>query len=523
MQEVIQNLIEQFVLETEKKIDKNPMQQAELIIQIGELIENKTSEEQYEVADAIYSLIQKEENYMMVIFMYSAVLQWKPEVSLMEELMDYVSGLKDIPWNTRYFLYYQISNRIFRYRQLETEQTKIKKWKMLQDIVSDVYINLELKLCRIEKEKRNQNLVIVLADQILNPTHAPTKTAFGRCKALIDNMGKEVILINTAESLPFEGAVPFYDGKKAMYFEEMCTVQELEWKGIKIPYAQFKQNMPNREGILCALSVIEELKPSYIISVGGSSLVANLANYIVPVITLSLCFSDFETTLTDYQITGKQITDNDKTFLQEVAYGENQIITSQFTFGLLEQTEHYTKEELGIPEDRFVIGIVGARLDDEMTEELLQRLNEIMVQNYFVVFMGRYESYEGKMEKYTKLKRNSVFLGFCVDILSRLEHCDIYLNPYRKGGGSSCVEAMFLGKPVITIDYGDVATNAGELFLVGDYDTMFEVLERYRTDRVHYEEMSQIAEKRASELMDDTGAFEKAIAEFERREKEKYE
>ena len=153
----------------------------------------------------------------------------------------------------------------------------------------------------------------------------------------------------------------------------------------------------------------------------------------------------------------------------------------------------------------------------------MQRLDDIMSQNYFVVFMGRYESYEGKMEKYTNLKYNSVFLGFCVDILSRLEHCDIYLNPYRKGGGSSCVEAMFLGKPVITIDYGDVATNAGKSFVVEDYDTMFEVLERYRTDRVYYDEMSQIAEKRASELMDDTGAFEKAIAEFERREKRKNE
>lgn len=515
----IQVKINELYKESRKGNEKNLIKQAELVIEIGELCDGCSDSEKKEIADAIYPLLKEEQDYMIIIFLYTAILQWNPSDKRMIELQKYILTLRDISWQTKYFLYYQVACRIFRYRQLETKETKILKWRMLQEAVIDALSKLEMDLQPISD--RDNELVIVLADQILDSNHAPTKTAFGRCKALIEKMGKRVLLINTAESLSFEGAIPFYDAKKALYFEELNNCEALVWDGVSIPYFQYEQNMPNLESMKELLTFIQKYKPAYIISVGGSSLVANLANKMIPVISLSLCFSDIDITLTDYQIVGRNLTDEDREILQEVNYEENQIITSQFTFGLKEQTEHYTRSQLGIPKDQFVIAIIGARLDDEMTELLLNRLESIVEQGYFIVFMGRYETYDKKMERYPLIKKYSLFLGFCSDVLAILECCDIYINPYRKGGGSSCVEAMYMHKPVISIDYGDVATNAGNDFLVRDYDEMFKLLTCYKTDQSFYEEKSKKARERAELLLDGTGAFEKAILEFERREREK--
>ena len=517
----IQVKIDELYKESRKGNEKNPIKQAELVIEIGEICDGCSDSDRKEIADAIYPLLKEEQDYMIIIFLYTAILQWNPSDKFMIELQKYILTLRNISWQTKYFLYYQVACRIFRHRQLETKETKILKWKMLYEVVAEAFNILEMDLQPISEIERENKLVIVIADQILNANHAPTKTAFGRCKALIENMGKQVLLINTAEALSYEGAIPFYDAKKAIYYEELSDCNELEWQGVHIPYLQYKQNMPNLESIKELLTLIQKYRPAYIISVGGSSLAANLANKMVPVISLSLCFSDIDVTLTDYQIVGRNLTEEDREILKAVNYKENQIITSQFTFGLKEQTEHYTRSQLGIPRDQFVIAIIGARLDDEMTELLLNRLESIVEQGYFLVFMGRYETYDKKMKRYPLIKKHSLFLGFCSDVLAILECCDIYINPYRKGGGSSCVEAMYMYKPVISIDYGDVATNAGADFLVKDYDEMFKLLTCYKTDQLFYEEQSKKARERAELLLDGTGAFEKAILEFERREREK--
>lgn len=521
MKKEIQAKVNKLYEESKKCTEKNPVKQVELVIEIGEICDVYTDSEKKEIANAIYPLLMEENDYMVIIFMYTSIIQWNPSDALMIELQKYILTLRNISWQTKYFLYNQVACRIFRYRQLETKETKILKWKMLSEVVTEAYNMLDMDLKPIEEKDRDNDLVIVIADQILNPNHAPTKTALGRCKALIEKMGKKVLLINTAESLSFEGAIPFYDAKKAVYFEELRDCDSLEWEGVSIPFFQYEQNMPNLINIKELLLFIQKNRPAYIISVGGSSLVANLANKMIPVISLSLCFSDIDITLTDYQIVGRNLTQEDREILQEVNYEENQIITSQFTFGLKEQSKHYTKSQLGIPEEQFVISIIGARLDDEMTEPFLNQLEKIVEQGYFVVFMGLYETYDKKMEGYPLMKKHSIYLGFCSDVLAILENCDIYLNPYRKGGGSSCVEAMYMGKPVISIDFGDVSTNVGDDFLVKDYDEMFDLLAHYKEDILFYEKQSEKARKRAELLLDETGSFEEAVIEFERREREK--
>jgi glycosyltransferase involved in cell wall biosynthesis len=84
-----------------------------------------------------------------------------------------------------------------------------------------------------------------------------------------------------------------------------------------------------------------------------------------------------------------------------------------------------------------------------------------------------------------------VNLGFQNDMLAVLDCCDLYINPKRKGGGTSAFEAMYKGMPLVTLPVGDVGLAAGADFQAADYDEMIRQISEYKADREYYEVQSR--------------------------------
>ena len=82
------------------------------------------------------------------------------------------------------------------------------------------------------------------------------------------------------------------------------------------------------------------------------------------------------------------------------------------------------------------------------------------------------------------------------------------------------MEAMFLGVPVVTVNYGDVAVNAGEAFCVKDYAEMQKKIRQYYKDKAFYEKMSETAGKRAEVLLDTEKEFVRIMQEMDKREQD---
>lgn len=99
----------------------------------------------------------------------------------------------------------------------------------------------------------------------------------------------------------------------------------------------------------------------------------------------------------------------------------------------------------------------------------------------------------------------------------RIELCDLYVNPTRKGGGTSAVEAMYKGKPAVSVGYGDVAGIIGEEFCCADYDEMVEIIKRYSADKQFYQEQSERAYKLAEEYLDTDGEFKRILSEYQKK------
>ena len=158
------------------------------------------------------------------------------------------------------------------------------------------------------------------------------------------------------------------------------------------------------------------------------------------------------------------------------------------------------------------------RLDREITDEFLQMMDNCMRGTMRWVLWGKFSEYEKCLDRYPKLKERTIFAGACEDILSRLENCDLYVNPMRKGGGTSCVEAMYKGLPVVTVKYGDVSVNAGDDFCVADYSEMSRKIVQYYEDTSYYEKMQKYALHRVEILLDTEKEFIRIVDEVDQRE-----
>ena len=462
---------------------------------------------------------RKEEKTRAYIYLSSIIINITLELEELELLEKYVIKNTELTAGEKHFLFYQIKYLMFCNKSLTTEKTILLKWQLFQQVVQMYKKLIKTELKYIPETERNHNFVLVVTEQFLRMQHGPTKTALDRCRTLINEEKKNVLLVNSAELGSFYSNCLFYNYLQGTYLEDYTAMSEIVWKDIKVPYVQCDNDMPNPEVLDMLLAMVYQLKPEYIVMIGGNSVFANLADNIVPVLAVGLSPSAMETTMVSYQTLTRKLDEQDIRLLHQMGKTEDSIIQSVFTSGLKEQTEHITREKLGLPREAFVLAVVGARLDAEVTESFCQMLESVLDDKIIVIFLGIYNKYcEIDEKKYPRLKKYSYYLGFCYDVLAHLECCDLYINPIRSGGGTSSVESLYKGVPVVTTEYGDVPTNVGEAFWVKDYEEMKNVIKRYYSDSEFYQKQSEYALQRVKRLLDTDGEFVKIISEMERRE-----
>jgi glycosyltransferase involved in cell wall biosynthesis len=214
----------------------------------------------------------------------------------------------------------------------------------------------------------------------------------------------------------------------------------------------------------------------------------------------------------------KSLDEEDREILDILGVNPENVKRTMFTFSFKEQTHHLERGQLELPKDKFLLLVVGWRLDNEIDDLFLRMLEHVVLaqEKIGVAFMGKFDSFDESMTRYPALQKNSYYLGMQEDALAVTECCDLYVNPERNGGGSSVAEALYKGLPAVTLPIGDVSVAAGKTFWVADYDAMERQIQRYCSDENFYAEMSQTARKRAENLLDSEKSFGEAIRQLER-------
>lgn len=510
------------MLRTEKKIYKDylPLDAQKA----GNKLVKETAGLDDETIEQIIHTVKAEiplEYPMVSVWWYSVLLSMKKKPEILLEFIKYIrANHESFSLNTHFFIYCQFQSKMFSYISLQCESISKEMCLYYQYIVEGFARSVNVSLEPIKTEQRDKQFALVITEQFLSIQHGPTKTALDRCKILINKLGKKVLLLNTAELRSQVGYIPFCDAYAANYDSRKLDEEIQHWKGVDVPYVQCEQNMPDFDTLEYLLTIIRKMAPGIVIIIGETSILGNLVNKMLPVLTIGTVPSKLTCNATKYQTLSRNLNTFDLELLQVFGHTEQNVIKSVFTSDLKQQEESITRKDIGVGEDKFLLVVVGGRLDTEVTEEFLICLEEVIKPDMCLVFIGKFDRYEKSIEKYDRLSSQSVYLGFCDDILSRMEVCDLYINPLRTGGGTSCVEAMFKGVPVVTVNYGDVAVNVGEDFCVRDYMEMQEKILKYHDDSEYYKVMSQKAEKRAELLLDTEGEFVRILEEMRKRENE---
>lgn len=453
-------------------------------------------------------------NIYAKIYIWSALLDKTKANKWLQKILESMLN-SELPAEELLFVRNQLSNWIFTNNSISSPICS-EMMHILSERIRSIYRNMVvLPKKKIPVTERNKDFVLVLAGQMLSLMHGPTKTALDRCKVLIEEMGKEVLLINTATVCSPVGKIPMYRIMTGNYLPELCSLEIWEYKGCSIPFVQMELGLDWFQNLI---DLVVENKPYQIVSI-GSDLVTDFCSEIVDTMAISLCPSALMDTHANFQQIGRPLLPEDNSFLRLCGIKKETVISGIFTSDLKPQETVLHRQDLNIPENRFTAVIVGGRLDEEITDEFLIMLNNLVTQrNIFLLFLGRFEQgYERIKKDYPCIAANSLYPGMVGDILAYMDLCDLYLNPARRGGGTSSVEALSKGVPVITTRFGDVYTNVSELFAVSDYTEMKQMALRYTDDQAFYEKQRKNALQRAEIMLDTTHAFMDIMDDFERR------
>lgn len=437
------------------------------------------------------------------IFFVSFLMKAFQKEQYVELFLEVVESQTELtPWN-KIFILHQLKTLFIHCPKLETEHIAHQIAEMESSIRS--YLENTIVTERITREQRKDNLVFVMVADFLGENHPVSRTALERCYVLQRGLGKHVRIISAGESCTMQDAIPMYQIQVRNRIDTYTSQKQYEYLGEKIELYQSEIPADSVEGFRKLMDYITEERPEYIIYVGEQSFVADIANRICPVLTISSTFSAIQNTKTEFLMTGRRVSDQEKSLLYP------QVIEIPFTFQLKKQKSVYTRSMFQIPENRFALVIVGMRLDADVTDEFLMNIQAEIEKGCYIIFIGKYDKYKIKCQTYPWLLDNSICLGVIDDVAGVLPVLDLYVNPFRLGGGYSVAEAFEAGIPAVSINYGDVAVAAGNDFCVEDYTQMNEMIEKYRTEPKFYTEMIKKAKARLEELTDEGGAFLKGL------------
>ncbi len=447
------------------------------------------------------------------IFFLTLLLKTQKKTKYYNEALR-VSLSSALSKNAKYYLWYQLASVGFTNTTIGDKETKTLSWDSYKQIYNEFKTELSNSLKFIPKEERNKKLIVFITAQFLSLNHAPTKSVLDRAY-YVKKLGYEPFIINTADILSQAGAIPTYNPVTPNIAEAFDGTMTMRYLDEDIPYFQCSKNMPNIQEMTMVITIINEYKPWIIFNIGSSNITADICSNIVPVGTISTVFSYLPVTFSQFHITGRPISQDDIDFASLYGFEKDNLIHNLFTSSFKPQTKKLTRKDFNLPEEKFIIAVVGGRLDEEVTEKFIGLLLKTIQFNCYTVFVGCFNKYDQICAQNKKLKDHSSYLGFQDDMLAILELCNFYINPKRNGGGMSAVEALHKGVPVITYKYGDVYTNVGDDFAVENDEEVLKTLERYIDDEAFYREQVEKGEKKSQELTDTKEATRALIKKIE--------
>lgn len=436
------------------------------------------------------------------VFVLSFLVTVSPDARYLAELHRTLRQ-PEFTLQQRYFFYWQ---RIMRHVDVQAPDVPaLEPTAFYCSLLESYRASLNIRAPWIPSQERDPDSVVVITVQLLGLQHAPTSDCLDYCRVLQTRLKKKVFLINAA-TLPWSLSLPYYNPIRFNYTEDYSRVGRLNFKDERIDFYQCRQPMPNREETGAIVTTVLQRKPSFVLSLGHSNIAADLCSEFLTVATMPFG-TNLSRAKSNVYILPRKRRPDDRSHMKEWQITDEQIVEAEYTYRLPEHTPPVTRAELGLPDEAYVIAIVGNRLDVEITDTVAAELSELLAETpqAYVVFLGVFAGFPEVAARHPMLAARSKFLGYRTDVLSVYERCDAYFNPPRYGGATSAAYALAMGLPVLTRQTGDVANSVGPRFVFDSFDAIEAFVRRAVNDAEHRREWAAAARARWEELTDREG------------------
>lgn len=463
------------------------------------------------------NIISSDELDAKKIYFYSMLMKLSNDKDVACSFLKWIES-SALSFEIKYNLWVKISSYVFQ-NNIAGQELKLAGTSILFNIREMAKKKLDpAYFMPIPKDERNDDLIVIITTQFLNERHGPTKHALNHACAL-KALGKQVVLINTAEWGKGVIDIPFFSPYILNYVDELQDVTCIETKDNKIPFFQCDNNMPNVVSLGLLLDMIRKQKPLFVLEIGACSLLASLIEESIPVLSNGTLHAQIECSTTKFQTISRPLNEDDIEYLNKIGLDERNMIFSMFSVEIGTDYEHVGRMELGVPEDAFAVAIVGYRLDFEIDEKMVQILADAVHRNsrIYFIFFGGLHMYDKIFKGYMEFADHFINYGASSNIRGCLECCDLYFNPYRQGGGISAIEALVTGIPAVSVGYGDAGIMLGEDFWVDSVDDMSSQIVKYSEDKNYYLRQRNRARERGEYLQDTVRLLSETVEEFCRR------
>lgn len=338
----------------------------------------------------------------------------------------------------------------------------------------------------------NEEFALFITNQFVSSLHGPTLTVLNYASAL-KHIGMHPIVICTtsvAKSGHLVHPIPtpiFFGTVRNEYFASN-TLFDLDHNqqqpnpngsAVKCWGQQFDfmQTTPMDDAahLIDLVNFINQLNPRFIIGVGGLNPVLEFIAKVRPVLSVP-CVTSLVLPIYAVPVLHRELTQHDQQRIEQLGI-HHPVLSSRLPFRLRPfdcvKTSRVDDKVL-----KFVV--VGYRLEDEIRGEFMQTLLTIKQHypqaSFVLIGPTAIADYPAALAQCT------LFTGRISNAIDLIADCHFMLNPKRQGGGTSAVEALSLGIPVLTQAFGDVYQYIGDPFVFETDADRLAFIQQYLTD-----------------------------------------
>ncbi len=343
-------------------------------------------------------------------------------------------------------------------------------------------------------KERNHKRIVVETNMLLSLKHAPTINVLNLCRYLQEEQGYEVYLVVNRSDVRSDIIGRYwYPPVLANYNPDIEGEFCLDYEGAMIRGFQYVWDENCIESRNAVLELIDRWKPLCVYYAGMDSYRHDIYRNMTTLISMPFnggYISSEAQYLMCYMGADSEIAKAQLNYINK----EGQIPKQVSDFGIIaeESVNSYSKVDFDMPEDAFAICIVGNRIDQEMTPEFVEILEEVARkrEKVYYVFVGPSQQNHFSDEVNQRVRK----LGFRNDLTDTLRAMDLFVNPVRLGGGGGGSFALQARVPVVTLENCDVYAVVGEEFGCKSLEDMKETIFKYIDNEQYYNHQMKAVE-----------------------------